>query len=64
MLKVEVKRGDIERALKELKSKVIRTRQNSFLNDRKEYKKKSVLKRNQVKKAIYIQKIKITPKDL
>lgn len=63
MLKVEVKRGDIERALKELKSKVIRTRQNSFLNDRKEFKKKSVLKRNQIKKAIYVQKLKITPKD-
>ena len=63
MLKVEVKRGDIERALKELKSKVIRTRQNSFLNDRKEFKKKSVVKRNQIKKAIYVQKLKITPKD-
>lgn len=63
MLKVEVKRGDIERALKELKSKVIKTRQNSFLNDRKEFKKKSVLKRNQIKKAIYVQKLKITPKD-
>ena len=64
MLKVEVKRGDIERALKELKSKVIKTRQNSFLNDRKEFKKKSVVKRNQIKKAVYIQKLKITPKDL
>lgn len=64
MLKVEVKRGDIERALKELKSKVIKTRQNSFLNDRKEFKKKSVLKRNQIKKAVYIQRLKITPKDL
>lgn len=63
MLKVEVKRGDIERALKELKSKVIKTRQNSFLNDRKEFKKKSVLKRNQIKKAVYVQKLKITPKD-
>lgn len=60
MLKVEVKRGDIERALKELKSKVIKTRQNSLLNDRKEFKKKSILKRNQVKKAIYIQKLKTT----
>jgi small subunit ribosomal protein S21 len=60
MLKVEVKRGDIERALKELKSKVIKTRQNSFLNDRKEFKKKSVLKRSQIKKAIYVQKLKIS----
>jgi small subunit ribosomal protein S21 len=64
MLKVEVKRSDIERALKELKSKVIKTRQNSHLNDRREFKKKSVVKRSQVKKAIYIQKLKITPKDL
>jgi small subunit ribosomal protein S21 len=55
MLIVNVKKGDIERALKELKSKVIRTRQNSHLNDRKEYTKKSVLKRQIKNKAIYRQ---------
>jgi small subunit ribosomal protein S21 len=56
MLKVTVKKNDIERALKELKSKVIRTRQNSHLNERKEYTKKSVQKRQILQKAIYRQK--------
>lgn len=58
MLIVKVnKKGDIEKALKELKSKVIKSRQNSFLNDRKEYTKKSIQKRQQKIKAIYIQKM-------
>jgi ribosomal protein S21 len=57
MLIVNVKKGDIERAIKELKSKVIRTRQNSHLNDRREYTKKSVIERQQKNKAIYRQKI-------
>jgi small subunit ribosomal protein S21 len=57
MLIVNVdKRGGIEKALKELKSKVIKTRQNSLLNDRKEFTKKSVKKRQQKIKAIYVQK--------
>jgi small subunit ribosomal protein S21 len=59
MLIVKIKRGDIEKALKELKSKVIKTRQNSHLNYRKEFTKKSVEKRQELQKAIYIQKIKI-----
>jgi small subunit ribosomal protein S21 len=58
MLIIKVKRGDIERALKELKSKVIKTRQNSKLNYRKEFTKKSVEKRQELQKAIYVQKIK------
>ena len=56
MLKVTVKKNDIERALKELKSKVFRTRKNSHLNERKEYTKKSVQKRQILQKAIYRQK--------
>jgi len=56
MLIVKVKRNDIERAIKELKSKVIKTRQNSILNDRREFTKKSVVKRQQNKKAAYVQK--------
>jgi hypothetical protein len=56
MLIVKVKKGDIERSLKELKSKVIKTRQNSLLNDLKEYKKKSVIKRQILNKAKYRQK--------
>jgi small subunit ribosomal protein S21 len=59
MLIVKVKRGDIERALKELKSKVIKTRQNSHLNYKKEFTKKSVEKRQELQKAIYKQKIQI-----
>lgn len=59
MLIVHVtKNGGIERALKELKSKVIKTRQNSHLNDRKEFTKKSVKNREILNKAIYRQKIK------
>ena len=57
MLIVTVKKNDIERALKELKSKVIKTRQNSKLNERKEYTKKSVQKRQILKKAAYRQKL-------
>jgi ribosomal protein S21 len=59
MLIVHVtKNGGIERALKELKSKVIKTKQNSHLNDRKEFTKKSVKNRNVLNKSIYRQKLK------
>jgi ribosomal protein S21 len=58
MLIVHVKKNDIERALKELKSKVIKTRQNSHLNNRKEFTKKSVENRNVLNKAVYRQKLK------
>lgn len=58
MIKVKVKdgKGGIEKALKEYKSKVIKTRQMRELNDRKEYVKDSVRRREQKKKAIYVQK--------
>lgn len=59
MLIVKInKAGEIERALKELKSKVIKTRQNSHLNERKEFKKKSVLKRQIKSKAIHRENMK------
>jgi small subunit ribosomal protein S21 len=58
MLYVEVKKGNIEKALKDLKGKVIRTKQNSKLFNRKEFTKPSVVKRAQLKKASYIQKLK------
>jgi len=57
MLIVEVDKN-IEKALKTLKSKVIKTRQNQKLNSRKEFQKKSIQKRNQKLKAKYIQKLK------
>jgi ribosomal protein S21 len=53
------KNGGIEKALKELKSKVIKTKQNSHLNDRKNFTKKSIKNREILSKAIYRQKLKI-----
>lgn len=59
MLIVEVnQKENIDRALKNLKSKVLKTKQNQILFDRKEYVKKSVKKRNQILKAIYNRKKK------
>lgn len=58
MLIVNVKEhGNIERALKALKSKVIKTRQVKQLQDRKEFVKYSVKKRNTKLKAIYKEKL-------
>lgn len=59
MLIVKINNNDgIEKALKTLKSKVIKTKQNQILFGRKEFVKKSVVKRNQKLKAAYIQKKK------
>ena len=44
--------------LRYLKSKVIKTKQNQSLFDRKEFVKKSVVRRAQVLKASYVQKKK------
>ena len=49
---------NIEKALKILKSKVIRTKQTAELVNRKEYTKKSVRKRDILKRAKYVQKRK------
>jgi len=59
MLKVEIKKGNIEKGLKELKSKIVKTKQNNILFNKKEFIKLSVRKRSQIKKAIYIQKLKL-----
>ena len=56
MLKVDVKKDGIEKALKTLKSKVIKTKQNQNLFGRREFIKKSVVRRKQVLKAIYKEK--------
>lgn len=50
------KKENIEKALKVLKGKVIRTKQTQQLVEKKEFTKKSVSRRNQIKKAIYKQK--------
>jgi small subunit ribosomal protein S21 len=58
MIIVNIKSGDnIERALKTLKSKVIKTKQTQKLKEKKQYTKKSVLKRTQILKAKYIRLI-------
>jgi ribosomal protein S21 len=57
MLIVQVNQN-IEKALKVLKSKVIKTKQNQKLNSRKEFVKKSVQKRNTKIKAKYLQQLK------
>ena len=57
MLIIEVgKNKNIEKALKEYKSKIIKTRQSSKLNEGKEFIKTSVKKRNVLNKAKYVQK--------
>lgn len=59
MLIIQIKGSEnIERALKQLKSKVIKTKQNQLLQERKEYTKKSVKQRSKLLKAIYTQKMK------
>jgi ribosomal protein S21 len=56
IVKVQENKGGIEKALKQLKSKVIKTRQMTDIQDRKEHIKNSVRKREKKKKAIYVQK--------
>ena len=56
MLIIEVKKGNVEGALKQFKSKVIKTKLVSQLQDRKTYKKKSDVLRQIKKNAIYRQK--------
>jgi small subunit ribosomal protein S21 len=46
---------NIERALKQLKGKVIRTKQNRKLNEKKYFTKKSVKRRAEIGKAKYVQ---------
>jgi small subunit ribosomal protein S21 len=58
MLIVQVKKDGIEKALKTLKSKVIKTKQNQILFEKKEFVKKSVVRRAQILKASYVQKVK------
>ena len=58
MIIIKLEKGtSLEKALKLYKSKVIKTRQSSELNERREYMKKSVKRRNQIIKAKYVQKL-------
>lgn len=58
MLKVEVKKGNVEKSIKDLKSKVNKTKQNLILTEKKEFVKKSIKKRLKLKRAIFNQKLK------
>jgi len=58
MLKIYIKKGNIERALKELKSKFIKTKIAKLCGDNKEFIKPSTKKRAIKHKAIYIEKKK------
>lgn len=50
------KSTNLEKALKIYKSKIIKTRQSSELNNRREFVKKSVKRRQQILKAKYVEK--------
>jgi small subunit ribosomal protein S21 len=56
MLIIKVKNKNIEAALKNYKYKVYKTKQIQNLNENKEYTKDSVKKREEKKKAIYVNK--------
>ena len=58
MLIVNVKKGNIEKALKQLKSKVIRTKQLRHIRERKQFTKPSEKRRLQMQKAQYIEQKK------
>ena len=59
MLQIPVKEGEsIERALKKYKKKFERTGVLKQLRTRKEYIKKSVVRRQEVIKAQYVEKLK------
>jgi len=59
MIIVKVKEGEnIDRALRRFKRKFERTGVLREIRSRKEFKKPSIVKREQLQKAIYIQKIK------
>ena len=61
MLQISVKEGEsIERALKKYKKKFERTQVLKELRARKEYTKKSIVRRQQIIKAEYVEKLKST----
>jgi len=63
MLKVNVKKGNIERSLKELKSKFIKTKVSRECRKREQFTKPSVIRREEIGKAKYVQK-KRTEEDI
>ncbi|NLF42168.1 MAG: 30S ribosomal protein S21 [Bacteroidales bacterium] len=60
MIIVPVKEGEnIDRALKKLKRKFEKTGILKELRERQKFTKPSVIKRDQLKKAVYIQKLQV-----
>ena len=60
MLIIKIKDGEnIERALKRFKRKFNETKVLPQLRDREKFTKPSIVKREQKKKAIYIQKLRV-----
>lgn len=57
MLKVDGEKN-LDKALKQLKYKVIKTKQNDKIREKQEFVKKSVKKRKQKLKAQYVQKLR------
>lgn len=53
MLIVFVEKGNIEKALKTLKGKVLKTKQNNILREKQAFVKKSVVRRTQINKSKY-----------
>jgi small subunit ribosomal protein S21 len=58
MLIINIESGNIEKALKKYKSKVIKTKQLNELRNRQEFEKPSSKKRTGLSKAKYLQKKK------
>jgi len=56
MIKVEIGKDPIDKALKIFKRKFDRVGVIKELKRRKEFKKKSVVRREEIKKAIYVEK--------
>lgn len=64
MLIIKVKDGEkIDRALKRYKNKYRKTKVMNELRERQQFKKKSVKRRQEIKKAIYVQKLKDEEQD-
>ena len=64
MLIIKVKDGEkIDRALKRYKRKYGKTKVMKGIRERKEFKKKSVKRRQEIKKAIYVQKLRDEEQD-
>lgn len=60
MIIVPIKEGEnIERALKKFRRKIEKTGTVRELRDRKTFEKPSVRRRDEMKKAIYVQKLQI-----